>query len=177
MAWGVRQIAYIAISAALWSILNALISPYFFAMTKLPFICDMLGVVALMLVSWKIRRFGAATTVGVIATILTLSLNPMMVQFIGFGAASIVFDLIARAIGYGNIFGKCKAALAAIPSVAMAFTSGIIIAVVFMKFGTANLVLWWGALHAAGGAIGTVIGIVAIEALGRRIRPDAVLNA
>lgn len=175
--WKSREVAYIAISAALWSVLNVLISPLFFALTKLPFICDMLGVAALALVSWRIRRFGAATSVGLIATVLTLSMNPMMVQFIGFGVSSALFDFIAHAVGYSRIFDWKGGALLSLPAISMAFTSGLIIAALFMGFGTAQLAIWWGFLHAAGGVIGTAISIMVIAALGKHFRHDSAFKA
>ncbi len=175
--WRSREIAYIAISAALWSVLNVLISPVFFALTKLPFICDMLGIAALALVSWRIRRFGAATSVGFIATVLTLSMNPMMVQFIGFGISSVVFDVLAYLIGYRRMFESYKGILVSIPAICMAFSSGLIIAVAFMGFTTAQLVISWGALHAAGGIIGTAISVMIIAALSKHFRHNATLKA
>ena len=46
MSWRSREIATIAISAALWSVLNATMSPVFFALTKMPFLCDLLGILS-----------------------------------------------------------------------------------------------------------------------------------
>lgn len=169
LGWHSREITYIAISASLWSVINALLSPYFFAATRLPFLCDFLGVLALMLVTWKVRKFGAATSVGIISTFITLSLNPNMVQFLGFGIASIVFDVICFGIGYSRIYDSLHSALAVVPAVAMAFTGGVAIGLLFMAQRSIEFALWWGGLHAVGGAIGGIVGAVVLNALGRRI--------
>jgi hypothetical protein len=169
LSWRSRDIATIAISAASWSILNATISPVFFAMTKMPFFCDLLGILSLMVVTWRVRRVGVAITTGLIATLITLSLNPYMIQFIGFGIATILFDLTCFAIGYSRIYDRYNSALVLIPSVAMAFLSGIIIGSVFMGLRNLDFVLWWGLLHAFGGLTGGIVGAIVIGATVRRM--------
>jgi len=160
LSWRSRDIATIAISAALWSVLNAMLSPVFFALTKMPFLCDLLGILSLMIVTWRVRRVGVATATGLIATLITLSLNPYMIQFIGFGIAAILFDLTCFAIGYSRVYDRYNSALVLIPSVAMAFLSGIIIGSVFMGPRNPDFVLWWGLLHAVGGVVGGTVGAI-----------------
>jgi hypothetical protein len=171
LSWRSREIAPIAISAALWSVLNATISPVFFALTKMPFLCDLLGILSLIVVTWRVRRVGVATATGLIAMLITLSLNPYMIQFISFGIAAIFFDLACFAIGYSRVYDRFYSALVLIPSVIMAFLAGIIIGSVFMGPRTPDFVLWWGLLHAIGGVAGGTVGAIVIGATGRRVRP------
>ena len=170
LSWRSREIATIAISAVLWSILNATISPVFFALTKMPFLCDLLGILSLMVVTWRLRRVGVAFATGLTATLITLSLNPYMIQFISFGMAAVIFDLFCYAFGYSRVYDRFSAVLVLIPSVAMAFLSGIIIGSVFMGPQSPNFVLWWGMLHAIGGLAGGIVGAAVISATGRRVR-------
>jgi len=176
MSWKSREIAVIALSAALWSVLNATLSPIFFYATKLPFLCDFLGVLALMIVTWRVRRFGAATLTGLIATIITLSLNPGMVQFAGFAVSSVVFDLTCLGLGYSRALNRFGPHILAIPSLLMAFTSGVIIGLLFVSPGSLQFALWWGGIHALGGAIGASLGVVFLGAIQRRMGAGMVLS-
>ena len=101
-----REIAAIALCAALWSVLSAYIGPIFWRATHMPFFCDTLGIFSLILVLWWTRKFGAVTLTGTIATIITLILNPYATQFLGFTAASVVFDVLARLIRHQNCLEK-----------------------------------------------------------------------
>jgi hypothetical protein len=130
---------------------------------------------AFILVLWWVRKFGAVITTGIIATIVTLTLNPGGTQFFGFTAASIVFDITTKLIGYKNSIEKPK--LSIISLLLAAFlataTAGIIIGYIFMNptflislFGG---VAFFATLHAAGGVAGAIVGIILTKALSTRI--------
>jgi len=170
-----RDIAAIAMCAALWSVLSAYIAPIFWRTTNMPFFCDMLGIISLILALWWIRKFGAITITGITATIITLILNPDATHFFGFTTASVVFDILTRLIGYQNclqkpILGVISLLFASVISTAIA---GIVIGNLFMNpnflasmFGG---VAFFSVLHAAGGFIGGTIGVALIKALSTRI--------
>lgn len=99
-----RDIAAISMSAAIWSVLNVIISPILWNMTHSPFFCDMIGFACLIFATWWTRKLGTATLVGVIATIINLMLSPGALQMVGFAAASIFFDLASRVVGYDTMF-------------------------------------------------------------------------
>ncbi|PIU59277.1 hypothetical protein COS86_05095 [Candidatus Bathyarchaeota archaeon CG07_land_8_20_14_0_80_47_9] len=170
-----REIAAIAMSAALWSVLSAYITPIFWRATHLPFLCDMLGIISLILVTWWVRKFGAATITGIIATIITLMLNPYATQFLGFTAASVAFDVLTRLIGYQNCLQKSLASVISSLSTSVTSTAlaGVIIGNLFMS--PNSLVTMFGGLaffvglHAAGGAIGGIFGLMLVKALSTRI--------
>lgn len=65
-----KEIAAIAIYASLWAILNWAVTPIFWDLTHLPILCDMVGVSLLVLTVWWVRKLGAASMMGAIATIL-----------------------------------------------------------------------------------------------------------
>ena len=137
----------------------------------MPFFCDMLGIILLILALWWIRKFGAVTVTGIIATVITLMLNPYATHFFGFTTASVVFDIVARLIGYQNCLEKpilsvISLLLTSITSTAIA---GIVIGNLFMNPAPFGGVAFFSVLHAAGGAIGGTIGIVLIKALSTRI--------
>jgi len=170
-----KHIAAIAISAALYGVLSAYIAPIFWGATHLPFFCDTIGIFTFILVLWWIRKFGAITMTGIIATITTLTLNPYSTQFFGFLAASIVFDALTKLVGYKNSLEKPMLSTMILLFASMVSTAiaGTIIGYIFMKpnvllalFGG---VTFFAALHAAGGAIGAIVGIVLTKALTTRI--------
>ena len=92
--FGTRDLAGITIFTALWGVLNATISPVFFQLFRLPFLCDVIGFAALILAVWWMRKLGAATFVGVMATMVNFIFRPDATPFFGFTAASMLFDMI-----------------------------------------------------------------------------------
>jgi hypothetical protein len=167
-----REIAAIALCAALWGVLNAILSPIFFRMFGLPFLCDLIGFSVLILAAWWIRKFGAITLIGIIATTINFALGGG-IQFLGFTAASIFFDLATRLIGYNfsskkPVFLVVKLMLVSILSAAIA---GYLIGVFFMAgpvLVKAGGVIGWASLHAIGGVLGGIIGTFLIFALNKR---------
>jgi hypothetical protein len=168
-----REVAAIALLSALWGVLNSIFAPIVFRMFGLPILCDMVGFATLTLAVWWIRKFGVATLVGIIATIINFIFNPYGTHFIGFTVASIVFDVTARFIGYergfkNSLFAKVSMLFVSVLSAAVA---GLIIGTFFMvapALASWGGVLGWAGLHAVGGVIGGFIGIVLVTALAAR---------
>jgi hypothetical protein len=168
-----HMVATIAIFAALWGVLSSIFAPIVFRVFGLPILCDMIGFAVLALTIWWIRKFGAATVVGLIATVVNFVFNPAGVHFLGFAAASLVFDVTAKLIGYDRCFKKpLFTTVSMLPvSVLSAAAAGLIIGTFFMA--TPALAVWggvlgWAGLHAVGGVIGGFIGVVLITGLAVR---------
>ncbi len=167
-----RDVAAIAICSALWGVLNTILSPVFFRMFGLPFLCDLIGFSVLILSAWWIRKFGAITLIALIATAINFALGGGL-QFLGFTAASIFFDFATRLIGYNYsskkpVFLVVNMMLVSILSAAIA---GYLIGVFFITgpaLAKAGGALGWASLHAVGGVIGGVIGTFLIFALNNR---------
>jgi len=139
----------------------------------MPFLCDLIGFAVLILGAWWIRKPGALTIVGFIATIINLGLGTGM-QFLGFLAASIFFDVIVASIGYRRAFNKPAFTVVSmmIVAVASAALAGAIIGAVFITNATL-LARWggvagWAGLHMIGGVIGGIIGVTLVLALKKR---------
>jgi hypothetical protein len=168
-----RDIAAIAMCATLWGVLNSIFAPIFFSIFHLPFFCDMIGFSALILGAWWIRKAGAITLIGAIATLINFALASNPYNFLGFTAAGLFFDLTVATYGYNRIFRKrtfttlimmtistCSAALA-----------GYIIGMFFMAgpvFTAMGGVLGWVGLHAIGGIVGGAIGTALVAGLDAR---------
>jgi hypothetical protein len=164
------EIAAIALLSALWGVVNSVFSPIVFNMLGLPILCDMIGFAVLAVTVWWIRKLGAATIVGLIATVINFIFNPGGVFFLGFTAASVVFDVVSWLARY-NIYFK-KTFLTTISllffSVLSAAVAGFIIGTYFMTapaLAQWGGVLGWTAIHAVGGTIGGFIGMVLVTGL------------
>jgi len=161
------DIAVIAMSAAFWSVLNATLAPLFWQVTRLPILCDLLAMISLIVAVWWVRKLGTATLVGLLATVLNFILRPGAVHFLGFTAASAVFDALTRAAGYGRCFsGGAGPALLAALGTASTWVAGLTIGAFFMGGNTP--LAWFSALHAAGGLLGSLLGISLVKALEKR---------
>jgi len=169
-----RDVAAMAMCAALWSVLSITIAPIFWELTHMPFLCDMIGTSLLILVLWWARKLGTVTVTGVIATVLTLALRPAATHFFGFTAASVVFDALARLIGYRNCLERPVPSAISLLFISIVSTAvaGLIIGLLFMPApaiaAMGGLALFVG-LHALGGAIGAAIGLMLVRALEARI--------
>jgi hypothetical protein len=168
-----REVAAIALLSALWGVLASVFAPIVFRVMGLPILCDMIGFAVLTLAAWWIRKLGAVSMVGVIATLINFIFNPGGVHFLGFTAASMVFDAVSRLIGYERSFRSPSSASVSmlLVSVLSAAVAGFIIGTFFMA--APALARWggvigWVGLHAVGGAIGGVVGVILIISLSAR---------
>jgi hypothetical protein len=166
-------VAATAICGALWGMLNILFAPSFFRATGMPFLCDLIGFALLILGAWWIRKFGALTTVGLIATAINFALGGGA-QFLGFTVAAIFFDFATVLIRYSGAFNKpANTAISMmIVAIASAAVAGAIIGAVFMT-GAPLLAQWggvagWAGLHMVGGVIGGIIGTTLVLSLKKR---------
>jgi hypothetical protein len=171
--FGSREAAAIALFSALWGVLNSIFAPIVFRMFGLPILCDMIGFAALTLAVWWIRKFGVATVVGLVATVINFGFNPYGVHFLGFTAASLVFDVTARLVGYDRAFKNSLFATVSglCASVLSAAVAGLIIGAFFMAapaLASVGGIIGWAGLHAVGGIIGGFIGVTLVVGLTAR---------
>jgi hypothetical protein len=170
------EIAAIALFSALWGVLNAIFSPIVFRMFGLPILCDMIGFAVVSLTVWWVRKPGAATLVGLIATVINFTFNPSSLFFLGFTAASMVFDIVAWLPRYDVYFKKTSLTAITLLSISVlsAAVAGLIIGTYFMAapaLASWGGVLGWVGLHALGGIIGGFIGTALIIGLVARGLP------
>ena len=165
-----RELASIALFSGLWGVLSSIFAPIVFRMFGLPILCDMIGFAILTLTVWWIRKFGAVTMVGLVATVVNFIFNPGGFHFLGFTAASIVFDATAKLVGYDRCFEKPLFTTVSMlsASVLSAALAGLIIGVFFTAapaLARWGGILGWVALHAIGGVIGGFIGVALVTSL------------
>jgi len=165
-----RDVVAISMCAAVWGVLASAILPIFFTLTNLPILCEMTAFTAIILAAWWTRKIGVASATGLVATLVNFVIRPSAFHFLGFTAASLLFDLLMALIGYTTCFGSSKTGAASIASVSLfsSAVAGILIGSLFMP---PNLVTAVGGLavfiglHVVGGAIGASVGIVLVRAL------------
>jgi len=166
------DIAAIALCASLWGVLNAVLSPVFFSIFHLPFLCDLIGFTVLSVAAWWIRKFGAITLIGLIATAINFIIVPGGVHFLGFTAASVFFDLTVSLVAQRAFTKPVLTATSMMTlSIASAALAGYLIGTFFMALPAMvqwGGVLGWAGLHAIGGIIGGAIGSFLIIALNAR---------
>ncbi len=174
LGFNTRDLTAITLSAALWAVLNVTITPIFWNLTHLPILCDMIGVALLSLTLWWTRKPGAPTIMGLIATLLNFIMRPGALHFLGFTAACIVFDGLTILMGYDRVLQNNMKGwgLQLLSSIIATAIAGFIIGTFFMNpnflasaFG--GIILFAG-IHAMGGAIGGILGIVFIKTLEAR---------
>lgn len=166
-----RNIALIAIIAAVWGAMNSTILPIFFTIFNgIPFLCEMVALTSLILVLSLTRKFGAATATGLIVTLITLFLYPSSTYVLGFTAASIIFDIATRLVGYRHILDNPKISAVGLlaSSLVSSMIAGVIIGVLFMPLSLITLlggVVTFAGLHVLGGLAGSILGFALLRAL------------
>ncbi len=164
-----RDIVAIAMCAVIWAVLNNTLAPIVWRMTHVPFTCDLLGFVSLILVAWWTRKLGSASLTGILVAVLTLMFRPDATHMIGFTVASILFDILTRTVSYRNSFDKpLPSTLSLISfSTLCAAIAGLIIGSFFLDIKIALEV--FAGMHAGGGFIGGIVGLVLVRALTVRL--------
>ena len=166
-----KYIAIISLLSAFSGVLQVFIAPLIFSVIQLPFGHDLIVFFFLLLSVWVVRRFGGATGVGVISSLVVLFLRPGMFLVIGFVISSFIFDLLMFVVKHSITFSIKNVFAVSLSIILSAYVAGVIIGLVFMS----GTFLWafsiWGPLHAFGGAISLILSypvLVALERTGVR---------
>ena len=163
------DIATISVFCALYVILNLTIGPLGFTLFKLPILCDFAVFFTLLLATWLAGKFGIASLVGIIGSIMVLSIRPSP-HIIGFVAAAVLFDTL-MVINRHKIHLKAyNMATTTLITVLSAYFAGVVIGVFFMgKPLDLTTLQWaltfWGGWHLVGGIISIAIAFPVIGAL------------
>ena len=92
---------------------------------------------------------------------MNFALRPGAIHFLGFTAASLVFDFSTKALGYKRYFS-----LGGLPAVAIAvFSTWIAGLIIWGMFIPTRDIVIFPLLHAVGGLIGSVLGLVIVKGL------------
>lgn len=161
-----RDLVLISIlSAYSWLILHLTIGPFGFTLFNLPIFCDVAAYFTLILTLWIVGKFGAASLVGIIGSILVLLLRPGAFQMLGFTASAILFDVLCLTVRH-NVFSRViNIIIVSAITVFSAYFAGVVIGLLFMARPLEWALTYWGVLHAAGGVLSLFIAFPVLGAL------------
>jgi predicted membrane protein len=163
---GVADVALVGVFCALWAVLNLTLGPLSFSLLHLPALHDFAAFFTLLLVGWVTGKFGTASMVGIIGSVVAIFLGgpPLIV---GFAVSAVVFDLLMFG-SHHRISSKVRSVLVTdFATLLSAYCAGVIIGVFF----TPNTFLWaltfWGVWHLVGGIVTLTITLPIIISLER----------
>lgn len=162
-----QYIAIISLLSSISGILQVFIAPIMFSAIQLPFGHDIIVFFSLLLSVWIVRRFGGATGVGIISSLVVLFLRPDMSIVIGFALSSFIFDLLMFAVGHDIKYGTKNVLTVSFSTILSAYVAGVIIGLAFMNGSPQWAFLVWGPLHAVGGAVSLILFYPVLAALER----------
>ncbi len=172
------DIALISVFCALWATLNLTLGPLGFAWLRLPIFCDFAVFFTLLLVVWTTEKFGTASLVGIIGSIIILLIRASP-HIIGFAASAIFFDILMSANHHKLDAKAYNMTIAAFVTALSAYFAGVVTGIFFMNkpldLTTLEWALtFWGGWHLIGGimSIVTTLPIIGIleKANVRRIK-------
>lgn len=165
------DLASVSIFCALWATLNLTLGPLGFAWFGLPIFCDFAVFFTLLLVTWLTGRFGTATLVGIIGSVIIFFIRASP-YIIGFAVSAILFDVLMLA-SHHKIEAKTHSiTTAALATALSAYSAGVIIGIFFSnRILDQTTLQWalatWGGWHLIGGIITIIITLPIIEILER----------
>jgi hypothetical protein len=163
------DIALISVFCALWVILNLTLGPLGFSLFNLPIFCDLAVFLTLLLVVWATGKFGAASIVGIIGSIIVLMIRPSP-HLIGFATSAILFDILISVNKHKIQLKAYNLITAALVTIVSAYFAGVIIGIFFMNrsLNTETMqwaLTFWGGWHLIGGVIGIAVAFPIIGIL------------
>ena len=164
------DIAIVSIFCAIFAALSLTLGPLSFNLFRLPILHDFAASFSLLLVTWLVGKFGAASIVGVIGSIIAILVRPIPPIQVGFIVSAIVFDLlmsINRNRLYANAYNVIVSALV---TAASAYLAGVVIGIFLMGMPLDMTTLqwaltFWGGWHLIGGIVTVAITLPVIGVL------------
>jgi hypothetical protein len=91
------DVALIGVLSAMWIVLHLYFGPLGFQLLHLPIFCDISAFITLIIAVWIIGKFGGASAIGIIGSLIVLGIRSAPFQ-IGFLVSAIIFDVLCLAI-------------------------------------------------------------------------------
>jgi len=158
------DIALISVFSAMWIVLHLYLGPLGFQLLHLPVLCDVSAFVTLIIAVWAIGKFGGASAICIIGSLIVLGIRSAPFQ-LGFLVSAIIFDILCLAIRHNPLKGTLNTLGLSIFTIISAYIAGVIIGVFFMTGGTYWALTFWGGWHAVGGLLSVIIALPIIGAL------------
>ena len=163
------DVAIISIFCALWPALNLTLGPLGFALLRLPIFCDFAVFFTLLLVSWATGKFGTASIVGIIGSIVVLLIRASP-HIIGFAISAMIFDILMSTNHHKLSIKAYNTIVTALVTAISAYFAGVITGTFFMNKPLNQATLeWaltlWGGWHLIGGIMSIAITLPIIGIL------------
>ncbi|HDI12469.1 MAG TPA: hypothetical protein ENF63_02625 [Candidatus Bathyarchaeota archaeon] len=158
------DIALISVLSAMWIVLHLYFGPLGFQLLHLPIFCDISAFLTLIIAVWIIGKFGGASAIGIIGSLIVMGIRSAPFQ-LGFLASAIIFDVLCLAVRHKPLKGALNALGLSIFTIISAYIAGVIIGVFFMTGSTYWALTFWGGWHAVGGLLSVIIALPIIGAL------------
>lgn len=160
------DIALAGVFSALWAILSVTLGRLGFVWFGLPVFCDFAVFFTLTLSTWATGKFGTASTVGIVGSVITFMFNPQPTVFV-FAAAAILFDMLMAACRHRIQVKAFNLTIVALATLISAYFAGTVIGSFFMNRSADWVLTVWGGWHMAGGVISIVVVIPVVSVLER----------
>lgn len=161
------QIAYIAIFAALWAVLNRTVATLFFAVFHSPVMCDILVITCIVIPIWLNKQLGTGTAVAIVGYFLNMLLMPA-IFLAAWIATGILLDIGIWAAGYHRAFSKSWISyVILVPLFVLGAAVGGFLIALTMFTDLSGMLIWTG-YHAIGGLIASIFSIGIWRALEAR---------
>jgi hypothetical protein len=162
-----KFIALVCLLSAFSATLQVFIAPITFQITGLPFGHDLIVFFPILLSVWIVRKFGAATAVGILSYLIVLFISPGLFFTIGFALGSFILDLLFFIIRHNVSFEKKNIFAVSLSTVLSFYVAGFIIGLVLTSGSISTSLLYWGPLHTAGSVVGLIVSYPILAALER----------
>jgi len=159
------HIILIGVLSALWVALNLTLGPLGFSLFHLPVLCDVAVYLTLLLAVWIFGKFGGASAVGLIGSLVVLLFRPNATHIFGFAASAVLLDLLFLTIHHKPQARALTLIAAALITIASAYFAGVVIGTIFMARPFSWSLTFWGGWHAVGGLLAVIITLPVIGAL------------
>jgi hypothetical protein len=157
------DITLTGIFCALWVVLTLTLGRLSVQLLGLPILHDFAAFFTLLLITWITGKFGTASLVGLVGSILVLLAGgPLPV--VGFAVSAIVFDLLMAA-NHHRIYRKMyNMVVASLVTAISAYFAGVTVGIFVMSQTVEWMLTLWGGWHLTGGilSIATTLPLICI---------------
>jgi hypothetical protein len=162
-----KFIALVSLLSAFSGTLQVFVTPLTFQIIGLPFGHDLIVFFPIVLSVWIVGRFGAATGVGIISTLIVLFLNSSLFFVVAFAISSFIFDLLLFVVKHKVTFKISNILAVSLSAIFSFYIAGFIIGLIITSGSIQSSFTIWGPLHTVGGAISLIISYPLLAALER----------
>ncbi len=158
------DIALISVFSALWIALNYYLAPLSFQLLHLPVGHGIIVFVTLLLTAWATGKYGAASAVGMIGSIIVVLAGGAL-PVLSFAATALLFDIILIASHHQLKLKPYSIAIAVLATAVSAYLAGATTGIIILNQPAQFALTVWAGWTLLGGILGAAITLPIIGAL------------